>query len=226
MVAVNPILRSKAMGGFSLVELMLSLSLGLALSGVMLQGLMAEGHNGARFSRLLKERAAQRRTLELVKHDLAQAAAVSETPQLEPHGCALAGRIPVLHLRTAAGPVTYSVGAAPSAIWRGRVLMRCGPAYGLDGRITAGSSPTNRVVIDGLPLKATQSQSCEPLLPGSVGELINLGGASDFGFSACLQSETGLLALKLEQVFAQGAGQQPQLISQTLLVDAPDLSAS
>jgi len=50
-------------GGFSLVELMLSLSLGLALSGVMLQGLMAEGQNGARFSRLLRERAAQRRTL-------------------------------------------------------------------------------------------------------------------------------------------------------------------
>ena len=68
------------MGGFSLVELMLSLSLGLALSGVMLQGLMAEGQNGARFSRLLRERAAQRRTLELVKPDLAQAPACSETP--------------------------------------------------------------------------------------------------------------------------------------------------
>ena len=35
------------MAGFSLVELMLSLSLGMALSGVMLQGLMAEGQNGA-----------------------------------------------------------------------------------------------------------------------------------------------------------------------------------
>ena len=33
------------MNGFSLVELMLSLSLGLGLSGVMLQGLMAEGQN-------------------------------------------------------------------------------------------------------------------------------------------------------------------------------------
>jgi len=59
------------MAGFSLVELMLSLSLGLALSGVMLQGLMAEGRNGARFTQLLRERAAQRRTLELVKSDLA-----------------------------------------------------------------------------------------------------------------------------------------------------------
>jgi hypothetical protein len=224
MVAVNPILRSKAMGGFSLVELMLSLSLGLALSGVMLQGLMAEGQNGARFSRLLRERAAQRRSLELVKHDVAQAAAVSEKPALEEHGCSLAGRIPVLHLRSAAGPITYSVGAAPSAIWRGRVLMRCGPAYGLDGRITAGSAPTNRVVIDGLPLKPTQSQACQPLLPGAVGELIDLGGATASGFSACLQTETGLLALKLEQAFAQGADQKAQSITQMLLVDAPNLS--
>ena len=71
------------MAGFSLVELMLSLSLGMALSGVMLQGLMAEGQNGARLSRLLRERAAQRRTLELVKGDLARATAVSEEPELE-----------------------------------------------------------------------------------------------------------------------------------------------
>jgi hypothetical protein len=159
-----------------------------------------------------------------VKHDLAQAAAVSESPELEQHGCSLAGRIPVLHLRSTAGPITFSVGAAPSAIWRGRVLMRCGPAYGLDGRITAGSAPTNRVVIDGLPLKATRSQKCEPLIPGAVGELIDLGGASASGFSACLQTGTGLLALKLEQIFAQGADKQAQLISQILLVDAPNLS--
>jgi type II secretory pathway component PulJ len=94
------------MGGFSLVELMLSLSLGLALSGVMLQGLMAEGQNGARFSRLLRERAAQRRALELIKQDLSQATALSETPEHEQHGCSLAGRTPVLHFSTAAGPIT------------------------------------------------------------------------------------------------------------------------
>ena len=209
------------MGGFSLVELMLSLSLGLALSGVMLQGLIAEGQNGARFSRLLRERAAQRRTLELVKHDLAQATAVSETPELEQYGCSLAGRMAVLHLRTGAGPITYSVGAAPSAIWRGRVLMRCGPAFGLDGRITAGSPPMNRVVIDGLPVKVTKRSECELLLPSGVDDLIDLPGSSVSGFSACLQARTGLLTLHLEQVFAQGSGSNNQRVGQSLLVQAP-----
>ncbi len=209
------------MGGFSLVELMLSLSLGLALSGVMLQGLIAEGQNGARFSRLLRERAAQRRTLELVKHDLAQATAVSETPELEQHGCSLAGRIPVLHLRTAAGPITYSVGAAPSAIWRGRVLMRCGPAFGLDGRPTAGSQSINRVVVDGLPVKVTKKPECEPLLPNGVSDLIDLAGASASGFSACLQAGTGLLAVKLEQEFSRMSGQKTQSISQRILLQIP-----
>jgi hypothetical protein len=209
------------MGGFSLVELMLSLSLGLALSGVMLQGLMAEGQNGARFSRLLRERAAQRRTLELVKHDLAQATAVSETPELEQHGCSLAGRIAVLHLRTGAGPITYSVGAAPSAIWRGRVLMRCGPAFGLDGLTSGGSQTLNRVVIDGLPMKSTNRQGCEPLLPDAPDDLTDLAGGSVSGFSACLQAGTGLLSLHLEQAFVQDAGRQDQKISQKLLVQAP-----
>jgi len=96
-------------------------------------GRMAEGQNGARFSRLLRERAAQRRALELIKQDLAQATALSETSEHEQHGCSLAGRTPVLHFSTAAGPITYSVALPPSAIWRGRVLMRCGPAVDLQG---------------------------------------------------------------------------------------------
>lgn len=201
MVAVNPIRRCRAMGGFSLVELMLSLSLGLALSGVMLQGLMAEGQNGARFSRLVRERAAQRRTLELVKDDLAQATAVSETPGLEQHGCSLAGRTAVLHLRTAAGPITYSVGAAPSAIWRGQVLMRCGPAFGLDGLINKGSQPINRVVIDALPAKAANSTVCQDDLPDSLVPSGALGELSKIPFSACVKAQGSLLSLRLLQEF-------------------------
>jgi len=220
-VAVNPTLRYRAVGGFSLVELMLSLSLGLALSGVMLQGLMAEGQNGARFSRLLRERAAQRRTLELLKQDLAQATAVSETPELEQYGCSLAGRIPVLHLHTGAGPITYSVGAAPSAIWRGRVLMRCGPAFGLDGRPTAGSKSINRVVIDGLPVKVAKKPECESLLPRGGIDLIDLAGASASGFSACLHAETGLLVVNLEQEFSRVSRQKSQFSSQRIFVQIP-----
>ena len=45
--------------------------------------------------------------------------------------------------------ITYSIGTAPSAIWRGTVLMRCGPAYGLGGELSAGAAQ-NRVVLDGL----------------------------------------------------------------------------
>jgi hypothetical protein len=204
------------MGGFSLVELMLSLSLGLALSGVMLQGLMVEGQNGTRFSRLLRERAAQRRTLELVKHDLAYATAVSTMPKLEQHGCSLAGRTPVLHLSTAAGPITYSVGAAPSTIWRGRVLMRCGPAFGLDGLMTAGMQPINRVVIDGLAVKPTQWQGCLPEMEINSNEPIDLAGSSALGFSACLQTGTGLMGFRLEQIFIHNNGSDEQSLSQDL----------
>jgi hypothetical protein len=207
------------MGGFSLVELMLSLSLGLALSGVMLQGLMAEGQNGARFSRLLRERAAQRRTLELVKQDLAQSSAVSTTPELEQHGCSLAGRLAVLHLRTVAGPITYSVGAAPSSIWRGRVLMRCGPAFGLDGLITSGSQPLNRVVIDGLAPKSQPWRGClNSFASGGSVAVVDLAKSSEQAFSACMNSASGLLALRIEQQFvsAQGARMQQIALEQVI----------
>jgi len=216
---VNPTPRCEAMAGFSLVELMLSLSLGLALSGVMLQGLMAEGQNGARLSRLLRERAWQRRTLELVKSDLAQAIVVSETPEREPHGCNLAGRQPVLHLSTAAGPITYSVGPAPSAIWRGRVLMRCGPAFGLDGQFTHGSQVLNRVVIDALAVQPQGSVDCAQWL-GSARDVASreLTGFSTQPFAACLDPHTGLIALRIEQQFAGMKTDKQQRIALEIVV--------
>jgi hypothetical protein len=72
-----------------------------------------------------------------------------------PADCSLAGRRFVLQLqgRTLAGApagVLYTVGAAPSSIWRGAVLMRCGPAYGLDGAWSEGAA-VPRVLIDALP---------------------------------------------------------------------------
>jgi len=79
----------------------------------------------------------------------------------------------------------------------------------------------NRVVIDGLPMKSTNRQRCEPLLPGAPDDLTDLARASVSGFSACLQVGTGLLSLQLEQAFAQDAGRQDQKISQKLLVQAP-----
>ena len=203
------------MAGFSLVELMLSLSLGLVLSGVMLQGLMAEGQTGARLVRLVRERAWQRRTLELVKSDLAQAAAVSAAPELETHGCNLAGRQPVLHLRTAAGPITYSVGAAPSAIWRGRVLMRCGPAFALEGGLAAGAQAQNRVVLDALAADPPLWQGCADLLGAGVGGAVDLGLSSRLAFSVCLEPESQGVGMRLVQEFSVGStGQRSRLSTQ------------
>jgi hypothetical protein len=49
-------------------------------------------------------------------------------------------------------PITYTVGAAPSGIWRGQVLMRCGPAYLLQGGLSDDPAHNqNQVVLDGLP---------------------------------------------------------------------------
>jgi len=214
---VSRIQRFEVAAGFSLLELLLALSLGLLLSGVMLQGLIDEGQNGQRLARLLRERAVQRRTLALVKADLAQATAISPTPQLEQHGCSLAGRLPVLHLSTLAGAVTYTVGAAPSAIWRGRVLMRCGPAYGLDGRLSVGGAPQNRVVIDGLAEVPPRWLRCGDMLAGHGDALAPLAGSDSQPFSACLDAQSRLVALRLVQQFPASPGSTPQRIVTTAL---------
>jgi hypothetical protein len=71
--------------------------------------------------------------------------------------CGMAGRQPVLaigldgsNIKLSSQTIVYSVGAAPSPIWRGQVLMRCGPAYGLNGVIWPEGKARNRVLIDGL----------------------------------------------------------------------------
>ena len=150
MKPIHPCSSRGTGAGFSLLELLLALSLGLALCGVMLDGLLADGRSSQRLVALQRERAWQRRTLDLIQSDLLQASAVSRNPELESHSCSLSGRTPVLQMSTPAGPITYSVGAAPSSIWRGQVLMRCGPAYGLEGELSVGSTAQNRVVLDGL----------------------------------------------------------------------------
>jgi hypothetical protein len=211
----------KDAAGFSLLELLLALALGLVLSGLMLQGLIDGGQNGQRLARLLRERAVQRRALALVKAEVALATAVSTTPQLEAHGCSLAGRQPVLHLSTAAGAITYSVGAAPSAIWRGRVLMRCGPAYGLNGQLSAAGPPQNRVVIDGLAERPEPWSGCSDLLGAAARSPVDLGGSSSVAFSACLETSARLLAVRLQQEFPLLKGGNRQHISLSALLASP-----
>jgi len=193
--------------GFSLVELLISLSIGVLMSGTILQTVFQDGRASASLVRLLRERAFQQRTLDLIQADLALASRISSDPQREQHACGLSGRLPLLHLSTTAGVITYSVGTAPSGIWRGQVLMRCGPAYGLDGQPSLGTQSQNRVLLDGLAPAPAAWRGCSRLL-GSGEPGVDLAGSSSRSASACLQASTGLLALRLDQEFPEGARRQ------------------
>ncbi|MCU0529905.1 MAG: prepilin-type N-terminal cleavage/methylation domain-containing protein [Cyanobium sp. Prado107] len=149
--------RRHRLGGFTLVELLVTLLLSGLVSAAVLQLLVGDLRQVGRLGRWLRERQAGERTLELVRGELQRAEAVTlqagEAPL--PAGCSLAGRAFVLQLqgRNRGGQsvaVLYSRGAAPSSIWRGDVLMRCGPAYGLDGEWSDGTA-VSRVLIDALP---------------------------------------------------------------------------
>lgn len=144
--------------GFSLVELLITLVVGGALGLALMQVLLAENGASQRLGRLLRERQLSQRALELMRQELQQASwvrtaadppAAAAGDSWEASSCGLAGRTPVLQLGTHAGVITYTVGQAPSSIWRGTVLMRCGPAYGLAGELSPGASQ-NRVLLDGL----------------------------------------------------------------------------
>jgi len=138
--------------GFTLVELLLVMALGVLLSGVAIQLLLGDARASGGLARRFQLRGWQRRTLALVKQDLDRASSWQVRP--EPSRiwpCALAGRQPRLAItpRDGSAVVVYSIGAAPSPIWRGPVLMRCGPAFTLDGRPSSGAYQ-NRVVLDGV----------------------------------------------------------------------------
>ncbi|MFY8150032.1 MAG: prepilin-type N-terminal cleavage/methylation domain-containing protein [Prochlorococcaceae cyanobacterium] len=173
--------------GFTLIELLLALTLGLLLCGVIVQALLAEGRNSLRFGRHLRERQGQWRTLELLRHDLRQSLTAVVGAGDGSSSCGLAGRRAVLQLEAPEGRITYSVGSAPAPIWRGQVLVRCGPAFGLYGELQGGD-PLSRVVIDALP-------------------------AGEGGFSGRLNGRGGVV-LELLQEFPLEAGQSQQLRSE------------
>lgn len=136
--------------GLSLPELLIALSTGVLVAGMALQALLAEARGSAQLGQRLQQRAMAQRALALIRSDAARADQLLLAAEATSgSACGLAGRTLLLEARSASGSVTYSVGAAPSAIWRGQVLMRCGPAFGLDGEPSTGS-PQNRVVLDGL----------------------------------------------------------------------------
>ena len=144
---------TRAAQGFTLVELMLAALLGCLLCGVAFQLLFAETRQGGALAESLQLKQWQRRTLQLLKGDLERACSWQIDPDPSRRWpCALADRQPKLAItpRDGSDPVVYSLGPAPSAIWRGDVLMRCGPAFDLHGGIRSGSRHQNRVVLDGV----------------------------------------------------------------------------
>ena len=181
--------KTRAEKGFTLIELLLSLSLGSMLFIVLLQLIGADLRLGNSMASRLRESAQQRQTLELIRGELAIGFGWEVDPVISRRwSCGMAGRQPVLaisldpsNILDSTQTIVYSVGTAPSAIWRGQVLMRCGPAYGLDGAIRQGGKAQNRVLIDGLPKEG-------------------------LGFQARQDPQSKVLHLALEQAVNGGSG--------------------
>ncbi len=180
---------TRAEKGFTLIELLLSLSLGSLLFVVLLQLIGADLRLGNTMASRLRESAQQRQTLELIRGELAIGSGWTVDPiPSQQWPCGMAGREPVLAIglesrksQASTQTIVYSVGAAPSPIWRGQVLMRCGPAYGLDGVIRPEGKAQNRVLIDGLP-------------------------KDGLGFQARQDPQSKVLHLALEQAVNGGSG--------------------
>lgn len=185
---VNPVL-----DGFTLVELMLSISLAMLFVAMALGVITKDLALGNSMAQRLRERGLQQRSLNLIKEDLARGHGwMVDPPYSNRWPCPLAGRRSVLAIATASDDpeargraIVYSVGSAPSPIWRRQVLMRCGPAFGLNGEPNFAGSFLNRVLIDGLPS------------PQSNGEL---------GFIARKDPFLPVLRLELEQHFKASGG--------------------
>ena len=177
--------------GFTLLELMLALSLGTALFALLLRLIGADLRLGSALAERLQTTGLQRHTLALIKAEIATAQGwMVDPPPSSSWPCRLSGRRPVLAIAMGAGDpdargsdvIVYSVGQAPSAIWRGQVLMRCGPSYGLDGVINVEGAYQNRVLLDALPVRSVP------------------------GFSAQNHPTLPLLQLQLEQELRDGSG--------------------
>ena len=157
--------------GFTLLELLLALSLGTLLFVLMLRLIGADLQLGRAMAMRLSESSRQRRSLELIRAELGSAHSwMVDPPVSNRWPCRMAGRRPVLAIATHADDVqargedaiVYSVGSAPAAIWRGQVLMRCGPAYSIDGVPNLRGAFQNRVLLDALPNNITSGFTARP----------------------------------------------------------------
>ena len=145
---------------------MLAAALGLMLFGVALSMLMGDSARSAAMAEAIQVRRLQRRTLRLIQTDLATASAwIVDPDSFTSDGCGLSQRRPLLAItpRDGSPALVYSLGNAPSAIWRSPVLMRCGPAFDLDGR-PSGGVYQNRVVLDGVDYAGIDDHPHLPVL--------------------------------------------------------------
>jgi type II secretory pathway pseudopilin PulG len=140
--------RQSSGNGFSLVELLLALGLALIICGGIAQIQVGLQRSADLAMRVMRERRFQDRSLDLIRSDVLRSQAIGlDGTATGP--CGLGGRRSVLELQTEAGTIVYSQGSPPSSIWRGEVLMRCGPAFSLTGEVSLGQFQ-NRVLLDGL----------------------------------------------------------------------------
>ena len=184
--------------GFTLLELLLALSLGTLLCALMLRLIGADLQLSRAMAVRLSESSRQRRSLELIREELGLAHGWMVNPPVSNRWpCRMSGRRPVLAIATqlddsqarGEGAIVYSVGSAPDSIWRGQVLMRCGPAYSLDGVPNVRGAFQNRVLLDALPL--------------SMGS----------GFTASQHPQLPVLQLEIEQQLPSGSVEQRTLRS-------------
>ena len=184
--------------GFTLLELLLAFSLGTLLFALMLRLVGADLQLGRAMAVRLSETSRQRRSLELIREELALAHGWQVNPPFSKRWpCRMSGRRPVLALATVAddelargeGAIVYSVGSATDVIWRGQVLMRCGPAYSLDGLPNLRGAFQNRVLLDALP--------------SDIGS----------GFTAQPHPQWPVLELEIEQQLPSSSGEQQLLRS-------------
>ena len=182
--------------GFTLLELLLALTLGTALFALLLRLIGADLRLGTAMARHLQASGLQRRTLELIRDEVAIGHGLMvDPPPSSTWPCRLSGRRPVLAIAMEPGDpnvrggavIVYSVGQAPSAIWHSQVLMRCGPSYGLDGVLNLQGAFQNRVLLDALP------------------------ATPDAGFEAVPDPTLPVLQLQIEQVLPAASGGERRL---------------
>ena len=145
--------------GFSLVELLLALGLALMICGGIAKMQVGLQRSADLAMRVMRERRFQDRALELIRADVLRSQAIALDGAAS-GPCGLGGRRSVLALKTEAGTIVYSQGSAPSPIWRGEVLMRCGPAFSLTGETSLGQFQ-NRVLLDGLQNEGFTAQNLD-----------------------------------------------------------------